>query len=172
MQWAVRSWQFATFLYAKSVPGGGGAVKSNTAGSGSTSGAGMDAGAHAPDDWRVVLATYVPHVVGCVVGGLLTEDPTAISSPEVGLFRAFADAVGADRRALAAQAAAVHSRPIDTAAIKVPTLVLAGDADPLAVRPQVLADAIPGAKLAVVPGDHLTAVTNPAFASAVVSFLA
>jgi MerR family transcriptional regulator, light-induced transcriptional regulator len=42
----------------------------------SGSGAGMDAGAHAPDDWRVVLATYVPHVVGCVVGGLLTEDPT------------------------------------------------------------------------------------------------
>ena len=29
-----------------------------------------------PDDWRVVLATYVPHVIGCVVGGLLTEDPT------------------------------------------------------------------------------------------------
>jgi methanogenic corrinoid protein MtbC1 len=29
-----------------------------------------------PDDWRVVLATYVPHVIGCVVGGLLAEDPT------------------------------------------------------------------------------------------------
>jgi methanogenic corrinoid protein MtbC1 len=29
-----------------------------------------------PDDWRVVLATYVPHVIGCVVGGLLTEDPS------------------------------------------------------------------------------------------------
>ena len=29
-----------------------------------------------PDDWRVVLSTYVPHVIGCVVGGLLTEDPT------------------------------------------------------------------------------------------------
>jgi methanogenic corrinoid protein MtbC1 len=32
--------------------------------------------AMAPDDWRVVLTTYVPHVVGCVIGGLLTEDPT------------------------------------------------------------------------------------------------
>ena len=28
-----------------------------------------------PDDWRVVLGTYVPHVIGCVVGGLLAEDP-------------------------------------------------------------------------------------------------
>jgi pimeloyl-ACP methyl ester carboxylesterase len=102
---------------------------------------------------------------------LLTEDPTAISSPEVGLFRAFADSVGADRRALAAQAAAVHSRPIDMAAVKVPTLVLVGDADPLAVRPHVLAGAIAGAKLTVVPGDHLTAVTNPAFAPTIVSFL-
>ena len=33
-------------------------------------------GAMPPDDWRVVLATYVPHVIGCVVGGLLTEDPS------------------------------------------------------------------------------------------------
>lgn len=86
------------------------------------------------------------------------------------MFRAFADAVGANRRALAAQAAAVHSRPIDTAAVKVPTLVPVGDADPLAVRPQVLADTIPGAELVVVAGDHITAVTNPAFAPTVVSF--
>lgn len=28
------------------------------------------------DDWRTVLTTYVPHVVDCVAGGLLTEDPT------------------------------------------------------------------------------------------------
>ncbi|RYP88943.1 twin-arginine translocation pathway signal protein [Nocardioides guangzhouensis] len=32
--------------------------------------------AMAPDDWRVVLSTYVPHVIGCVAGGLLTEDPS------------------------------------------------------------------------------------------------
>lgn len=32
--------------------------------------------AMAPDDWRVVLSTYVPHVVGCVAGGLLAEDPS------------------------------------------------------------------------------------------------
>ena len=32
--------------------------------------------AMAPDDWRVVLTTYVPHVIGCVVGGLITDDPS------------------------------------------------------------------------------------------------
>ncbi|GAA2152554.1 cobalamin-dependent protein [Nocardioides koreensis] len=30
----------------------------------------------ATDDWRVVLATFVPHVIDCVAGALLTEDPT------------------------------------------------------------------------------------------------
>ncbi len=103
---------------------------------------------------------------------LLTEDPAAISSPEVGVFRAFADAVGANRRALAAQAAAVHTQAVNTACIKIPTLVLVGDHDPLAVRPQVLADAIPTAQLKVVRGDHLTATTNPEFAPAIVSFFA
>ena len=48
---------------------------------------------------------------------------------------------------------------------------MAGDADPLAVRPQVLADAIPGARVAVVPGDHLGAVRTPVFAGALVGFL-
>lgn len=28
-----------------------------------------------PDDWRVVLATFVPHVVDSLAGSLLTEDP-------------------------------------------------------------------------------------------------
>ena len=29
----------------------------------------------APDDWRVVLATFVPHLVDSLVGSLLTDDP-------------------------------------------------------------------------------------------------
>ncbi|MBB6626682.1 cobalamin B12-binding domain-containing protein [Nocardioides sp. KIGAM211] len=32
-----------------------------------------------PDDWRVVLATFAPHVVDCVVGALLTEDDTVLA---------------------------------------------------------------------------------------------
>lgn len=31
-----------------------------------------------PDDWRVVLRTYVPHIVDCLVGALQTEDPTVL----------------------------------------------------------------------------------------------
>lgn len=31
-----------------------------------------------PDDWRVVLATFVPHVIDCVAGALLTEDASLV----------------------------------------------------------------------------------------------
>jgi methanogenic corrinoid protein MtbC1 len=32
-----------------------------------------------PDDWRVVLATFVPHVIDSLVGALLTEDPEVMA---------------------------------------------------------------------------------------------
>ena len=41
------------------------------------SGGGEDA--HPPDDWRVVLATFVPHVVDSLVGALLTDDPSVVA---------------------------------------------------------------------------------------------
>ena len=31
-----------------------------------------------PDDWRVVLATFVPHVVDCLAGALLAQDPRVL----------------------------------------------------------------------------------------------
>jgi len=55
--------------------------------------------------------------------------------------------------------------------IRARTLVLAGAADPLAARPQLLASAIPGARLQLVPGDPMMAVMDPGFASAIVEFL-
>ncbi len=51
-------------------------------------------------------------------------------------------------------------------------MVLVGADDPLAARPEVLAAAIPGATLRMVPGDHLGAVAVPEFAPAIVDFLA
>ena len=33
-----------------------------------------------PDDWTTVLATFVPHVVDCVVGALLVEDPAVVTA--------------------------------------------------------------------------------------------
>jgi pimeloyl-ACP methyl ester carboxylesterase len=98
-------------------------------------------------------------------------DATGPLPPEVAGMVAFAESVGADLPSLAAQARAAHQGGIDLAAITAPTLVIAGDADPLARRPHVLADAIAGARLHVVAGDHGTTVAGPDFRTAVVDFL-
>jgi pimeloyl-ACP methyl ester carboxylesterase len=107
-----------------------------------------------------------------LVAALRTDDPASVTDRQGAEFRAFADAVGADRLALAAQAESVHASAIPLDRIAAPTLVLAGDTDPLAERPSVLADAIPGAELRMLRGDHLAAVGDPGFASSVVEFLA
>jgi pimeloyl-ACP methyl ester carboxylesterase len=107
-----------------------------------------------------------------IVEALLAEDPSTISHPAALPFRQFADAIGADRKALAAQARVVHAEPIPLDRITAPTLVTAGDADPLAVHPERLAAAIPGATSRLVKGDHRAAVADPAFARAIVEFFA
>jgi pimeloyl-ACP methyl ester carboxylesterase len=107
-----------------------------------------------------------------VAEALRIGDPATIVDPMAAAFRAFAESTGADRWALAAQAEAVHAAPIPLERITVPTLVLAGDDDPLAARPEVLADAVAGAQLRLVPGDHLMAVVEPTFAPTIVAFLA
>ncbi|MGB3439263.1 MAG: alpha/beta hydrolase [Actinophytocola sp.] len=101
---------------------------------------------------------------------LLADDPASLSPAGMG-FRAFVDAVGGDRVALAAQAAALHATPIPLDTIAIPALVLVGRDDHLATRPEVLADAIRGAALQVVPGDHLGAVREPDFLHALTGFL-
>jgi pimeloyl-ACP methyl ester carboxylesterase len=107
-----------------------------------------------------------------LVAALEADDPATIPDPAAAGFRAFADAAGADRLALAAHARVVHTGSIPLRDITARTLLLVGEDDPLAVRPQLLADAIPGAQLRLVPGDHLSAVAGPAFAAALVDFLA
>lgn len=99
------------------------------------------------------------------------DDPATIADPSARSFRAFADSTGADLLALAAHAASVHRQPIALEQITAPTLVLAGRDDQLAARPQILAAAIPGAELLVIDGDHLGAVSVPAFAPAIVEFI-
>ncbi|GIH06495.1 alpha/beta hydrolase [Rhizocola hellebori] len=106
-----------------------------------------------------------------LISGLLADDPATITDLQVMAFRAFADASGADRRALAAQATAAHHRPIGLERITIPALVLAGQDDPLATRPEVLAAALSDARWRVLAGDHLTVVRNPDFAEAIVSFV-
>lgn len=116
-------------------------------------------------DTRVVKASEI-------ADALLAEDPSTLP-PSSAPFRFLADSVGGDRLALAALARASEgTSPADLPAIGVPTLVLAGDQDPLAAEPERLAAAIAGARLVRVPGDHMTAVLSPAFSAALVSFLA
>lgn len=113
---------------------------------------------------------HVPNAA--LVEALLADDPSTIQHPAAIPFRQFADAIGADRKALAAQASVVHAQPIPLDRITAPTLITAGDDDPLAVRPERLAAAIPGAKSLLVKGDHRAAVADPAFAAAIVAFFA
>lgn len=106
-----------------------------------------------------------------LIGALLADDPAQVP-PAATPFRMLADAIGGDRVALAAQARSVHCDPIPLGQITARTLVVVGDADPLAARPEVLTAAIPEASLVVVPGDHQLAVLSPLFSSAIVNFLA
>jgi len=107
-----------------------------------------------------------------IIEALSAEDPVAVGGSGASMFRALADALGADREALAAQARAVYRGGVDLQSINARTLVLAGREDPLADRPQLLADAIPGAELRYLTGDHGSAVADPLFTSSIVSFLA
>ena len=59
----------------------------------------------------------------------------------------------------------------DLAAITVPTLVLCGDQDRDNGSPQALADALPAAEVELVPGTHMSSVTEPALGEAIARFL-
>jgi pimeloyl-ACP methyl ester carboxylesterase len=105
-----------------------------------------------------------------LVEAFRTDDPDALPAAVRG-FRRMADANGSDRLALAAHASVRHAGPIPLDAVTVPTLVLAGADDPLAVRPRVLADALRGARLELVRGDHLGALKDPRFTAALVEHI-
>ncbi|MEV0246293.1 alpha/beta fold hydrolase [Nocardia sp. NPDC050712] len=101
----------------------------------------------------------------------MTGDGSA-AQPVARMFRVLADAVQADVDAIKAVARGLDAAPITTLDdVTVPTLVLAGDADPFAAEPERLAAALPDGRLVVVPGDHLMAVADPAFSAALIEFL-
>lgn len=107
-----------------------------------------------------------------IIRALGAEDPAILGEPGARAFRRLADAVGADRKALVAQASSVYRGRIALERISAPTLVLAGDSDPLAVRPEALVAAIPNATLRIVSGDHIGAIADPRFTQSIVDFLA
>ncbi len=107
-----------------------------------------------------------------LIPAFLAEDPATIEHPFGQAWRAFVETFDADVKALAAQAQAMHTAGVDLAAITVPTLILIGDRDNLAVRPQDLSRAIPGGRVRLVPqSDHLGAPSQPPFLDALVEFL-
>lgn len=106
-----------------------------------------------------------------VLAAALLAGPGAVVDPRAQMFVDGLAGRDVDRVALALQARASRATPIPLARIAVPTLVIAGDVDPLAQRPEVLAAAIPGARLEVVDGDHGGCITNPRFLELVREFL-
>ncbi len=103
------------------------------------------------------------------------DDPSVINDPTLRGFRQFADNQGEDRLALAAcgegrgEGAA---DPGDFLRLSMPVLVATGARDEIAGDPQVLADAIPGARAVAIPAcDHFSAIPHALFKAAVFDFL-
>jgi pimeloyl-ACP methyl ester carboxylesterase len=59
----------------------------------------------------------------------------------------------------------------DLAAIAMPTLVLCGEQDRDNGDPQALVDALPDARLQLIPGTHMSSVTEPELGQAIAGFL-
>jgi len=98
----------------------------------------------------------------------------AVTDPGGRVFRAFAEQTGSDLRALAACMRSARA-PITAEAlaqVRVPVLVAVGTEDVIAGPAAELAQIIPGARFADIPGrDHMKAVGDKAFKTAVVEFL-
>lgn len=108
-----------------------------------------------------------------IADAMESTDPSTVANDVGRNFRIFAERTGNDLAALAAMQRS--PRPLATKAdyshVRLPVLVLLGEGDDLVGRADRLAAAIPGAQLVYTPGDHLTAVAQPAFRDAIISFL-
>jgi len=98
-----------------------------------------------------------------------------VTDPTAYVFRAFAEQTKSDLRALAAcmRGSRQTLSRSEVAQIAVPLMVAVGEKDQIAGSPEGLAALIPGAKALIIPGrDHMLAVGDRVFKSAVVEFLA
>ena len=107
-----------------------------------------------------------------IAAALLADDASTAGGATARAFREFADATGADRRALAALSRSTSLQySVRFDAITVPTLVIAGTGDTLIRSPDALAARLPSARLRMVKGDHLAAPYHGEFKDAIVEFL-
>jgi pimeloyl-ACP methyl ester carboxylesterase len=121
-----------------------------------------------------VLEPAAPRGYMTMGQAMRAADPAAITEPMLKSFRHFADEQGEDRLALAACSEGTGRTVTaeDLAGLAPPTLVVAGARDELAGDPQILADAIPGAKAVTLPAcDHFSAIPHALFKAAVFDFL-
>ncbi|HXW39981.1 MAG TPA: alpha/beta hydrolase [Xanthobacteraceae bacterium] len=98
-----------------------------------------------------------------------------IADPAAYMFRAFAEQTASDLRALAAclRGSRQTLSRAEVSRITVPLLVAVGSEDSVAGSPYELAALIPGAQALSIPGrDHMLAVGDRVFKSAVLDFLA
>jgi pimeloyl-ACP methyl ester carboxylesterase len=107
---------------------------------------------------------------GVLAAGLRADDASGFPAL-VQAFRGGIEMMGNDRLALAAHADSYQHAVTGLDRIRASTLLIAGDADPLAIHPERLAAAIPDCKLVIVPGDHVQARLVPEFAAAAMEFL-
>jgi pimeloyl-ACP methyl ester carboxylesterase len=120
---------------------------------------------------RLVQGVGLPDTIALA---LEASSLAEVSDPTAYMFRAFAEQTKSDLRALAAclRGSRETLSRAEVGRIAVPVLVAVGSADPIAGSPQELAALIPGAKAFVIPGrDHMLAVGDRAFKSAVLEFL-
>ena len=105
---------------------------------------------------------------------MLAEDKSQVEDRIAKGFRIFAEATGADLKALAASTRGSW-RPVsadDLAKVDMPVLIVVGEDDTLVGSADDLQAAIPNAELLTIPGrEHLTVVPDQRFKDAVVRFL-
>jgi len=130
---------------------------------------------------RVVFAGLAEGMVTGVPGaeaiadGLDANSLEDVMDPGARSFRVFAQNTKSDLRALAAcmRSSRVKIKPEALAQIKVPVLVVAGDADDVAGPVQPLVDLMPTAQGVSLPGrNHMNAVGDKGYKQAVLGFLA
>ena len=121
---------------------------------------------------RLVEGVGLPETIA---DGLEAPSIADVTDPTAYLFRAFAEQTQSDLRALAAcmRGSRQTLSRAEVGRIAPPLLVAVGSNDQIAGAPEPLAALIPGAQALVIPGrDHMLAVGDRVFKSAVIDFLA
>ena len=137
--------------------------------------------AHADRVRAVVLGGLGIHLVegvglpDSIADALEAPSLADVTDPTAYMFRAFAEQTKSDLHALAAcmRGSRQTLSRAEVGRITVPLLVAVGDKDQVAGSPEALAALIPGARALSIPGrDHMLAVGDRLFKSAVLDFLA